>query len=431
MQSHDADAEFFSARSHSPESPRAKDIRLPFERDRARLVHSAAFRRLQGKTQVMGVGEGDFHRTRLTHSLECAQLGVGLRDQLKRTKAIPGGLEKWFPCKALVEAACFAHDIGHPPFGHGGESALHIELWEAGGFEGNAQTLRVLTRLEKYKRPGWGINPTRRLILAVLKYPVPYSRFFSESVRDKPPKCYFDEEQEIVDWALTGFCESDRLHLAETDAKGKALHRSFDCSLMELADDIAYGVHDIEDIVARGLAVPDDFSTALKDAFDEVGGELVTNCGPLRAATLLRGLSSGSFERKQAIGTLVSAFCTAVKVVEVPEFEHPLLRFKVALPPAHHTVLTQLKTMAFRLVIRRAAVQQLERRGQRIVRDLFRAVLEDPEELIPRQAWEDGDATASRSRRVCDYVAGMTDSYAEKVYRRLFLPGFGSSGDEL
>lgn len=425
------DLGFFEQRYHSSEDPRANDVRHPFERDRARIVHSAAFRRLQGKTQVMGVGEGDFHRTRLTHSLECAQLGVGLRDQLKRSNGVPDALLKWMPCKPLVEAACLAHDIGHPPFGHGGEAALHAELWNSGGFEGNAQTLRVLGRLEKVKSPGWGINPTRRLVLAVLKYPVRYSFFFDGTARKKPPKCYYDLEAPIVDWALSGFSSRDRRDLLAVDAEGKASHRTFDCSLMELADDIAYGVHDIEDIVARRLASPEEIRHEIKQAFSQIGGHLDTNCGSLTAETVLDGFAGGSFERKQAVGTLVSAFCTAVEAVKSGDFEHPLLRFKAALPDAHHALLASFKKLAYRLVIRRAAVQQLERRGQRVVRDVYNAMLENPEELIPTQSWKDGDVEATRQRRVCDYVAGMTDSYAVKVYRRLFVPGFGSSGDEL
>lgn len=132
-------------------------------RDRGRVIHSAAFRRLQGKTQVMGVGEGDFHRSRLTHSIECAQIGAGLVDQLERTLgAVPPGFETWMPSRALIEAACFAHDLGHPPFGHGGEKALQVELRVSGGFESNAHTLRLLTRLEKYKHQGCDATRTAR-----------------------------------------------------------------------------------------------------------------------------------------------------------------------------------------------------------------------------------------------------------------------------
>src|SRR6478736_4796790 len=135
--------EQFEERFYETEAPRPGDVRTAYERDRARIIHSAGFRRLQGKTQVMGVGEGDFHRTRLTHSIECALIGIGLLDQVKRTVAAPAGAMQWLPCRALVEAACYAHDLGHPPFGHGGERALHSKMKDHGGFEGNCQTLRI------------------------------------------------------------------------------------------------------------------------------------------------------------------------------------------------------------------------------------------------------------------------------------------------
>ena len=182
------DPSYFEERRHESGEPRPGDVRSHYERDRARIVHSAAFRRLQGKTQVMGVGEGDFHRTRLTHSIECAQIGNGLLNHLRCTD-VPKEFLDWIPSRDLIEAACFAHDLGHPPFGHGGEKALHTRMIQHGGFEGNGQTLRIITRLEKYKQKGWGIDPTRRLVLAILKYPVSYSTFDIIKCTAKPPKC--------------------------------------------------------------------------------------------------------------------------------------------------------------------------------------------------------------------------------------------------
>jgi dGTPase len=432
--------EFFEERFHGAEPLRPDDIRTQFERDRGRVVHSSAFRRLQGKTQVMGVGEGDFHRTRLTHSIECAQIGAGLIDQVERKKAVQEAFRAWLPSRALIEAACFAHDLGHPPFGHGGEAALHKEMREFGGFEGNGQTLRLLVRLEKYKQRGWGINPTRRLVLAVLKYPVPYSFFASDKFTRKfgldkftrkPPKCYFDAEKDVVSWAVRGFDEADRAKLDELDNKGKPVHRTFDSSVMELADDIAYGIHDIEDIVARRLADQASVHDALANAFEVVDGALDVNSGTIGADGINAGLFGTSFERKQTVSRLVSAFVTSVRVEQHEDFTHPLLRYRMGLPSAHRTLLEQLRDMSLDLVIRKAHVRQLERRGERVIADLFRSLREDPEQLIPRGSWNDGDVAAPKERRICDYVAGMTDSYAERVYRRLFVPGFGSSSDEL
>jgi dGTPase len=426
-----AQEHWLAERVHEQEPPLPGDVRSPFERDYARLIHSAAFRRLQGKTQVMGVGEGDFHRTRLTHSLECAQIGVGLREQLDRTGQVPTPLAPWFPDRCLVETACLAHDLGHPPFGHGGEAALHRCMQHHGGFEGNAHTLRLLCRLEKYKEQGFGLNPTRRLVLAVLKYPAPYSVAVDGREPAKAPKCYFDAEAPIVTWATSGLPASDTARLHERSARGALLHRTFDCSVMELADDVAYGVHDIEDIVARRLADRDAVHAELERAFEAVGGTLHSPAGVLSAARLSEGLFANSFTRKRTISTLVSAFLRSVQIAEVVGFTHPLLTYRAGLEPAHRVILDHLKALSFRLVIDRAHIRQLEWRGQRVVTQLFTAMAERPEQLIPGGSWDDGDTTAPDERRVADYLAGMTDAYAEKVYRRLFETGHGSSRDEL
>lgn len=415
-----------------PEASRPGDKRHPFERDRARVIHSAGFRRLQGKTQVMGVGEGDFHRTRLTHSIECAQIGQGILRHVSEKK-MPKRAKEWLPSRDLIEAACFAHDLGHPPFGHGGEIALHQKMRDHGGFEGNGQTLRILSRLEKHERKGRGLNPTRRLMLAVLKYPVPYSAFDPARHPKKPPKCYFDEEQEFVEWAIAPFTESDRMRLGERDPiEDRPIHHTLDCSVMELADDIAYGIHDLEDIAGRRLAAPEEFRLAITSAFKEIGGSIKTGDGELDAEKVLDALLGGSFERKPMVGLLVNLFITAADVQPVDGFEHSLLAHKVDLPEPHKTLLHQLKGLSFDLVIRKAQVQQLERRGQWVVDALYGALSDDPKQLIPVSSFSDLKATsAPLPRLICDYIAGMTDSYAEKVYHRLFTPGVGSSRDEI
>jgi dGTPase len=420
---------FFEERLHKTDEPRPGDVRTPFQRDRARILHSAAFRRLQGKTQVMGVGEGDFHRTRLTHSIECAQIGNGLLEKLLSRSDIPKPLSPWMPCRDLIEAACFAHDLGHPPFGHGGEKALYALMRDYGGFEGNGQTLRIVTRLEKYRRKGWGVDPTRRLVLAVLKYPIPYNHFDLSKHPKKPPKCFLDTEQDIVDWALEGFSNSDRRCLLECNEKGKPKHRSFDCYLMELADDIAYGIHDIEDIVARRLVEREELQQSIQKAFADA--ECASCEDGLTPDQVVGDLYESSYQRKQMIARLVNVFVANVCVQLSDAFEHPLFRYRPTLSEKNARLLANLKDISFNLIIDKAQVQQLEQRGQRVVRSLFEAMKDDPERLIPSPSWGDREDGASIMRAVCDYVAGMTDAYAEKVYRRLFVPGFGSSGDEL
>ena len=424
------------AKRQDPEESRSGDKRQEFSRDRARVIHSAGFRRLQGKTQVMGVGEGDFHRTRLTHSVECAQIGYGLLEHVpgkERSEDVDPGIEAWLPSRDLLEAACLAHDLGHPPFGHGGERALHAKMRDHRGFEGNGQTLRILTRLEKHRLRGRGLNPTRRLVLAVLKYPVPYSDFDLSKHDPDPPKCFFDEEREIVDWAMEPFqdYERDLLRYRDPD-KDRPVFHTLDCSIMELADDIAYGIHDLEDIAGRQLTPSDEFYEAVVGAFDKVGGSVGEGEGLLTGKEIAESFLKGAFQRKPTVSKLVNHFITRASIQKVQHFMHPLLAHKVELPDAEQELLGALKKVSYSLVVKRAHVQQLERRGQRVVSNLYDAFMDDPKALIPTSSLKDLRATGAPTERVvCDYVAGMTDRYAEMVYHRFFTPGFGSSSDEI
>lgn len=215
------------------------DARSPWGIDYSRIVHSSSFRRLQGKTQILSVGDGDFHRTRLTHSLETAQIAEGI---LERLTALPQVAE--LPAGQLVRAIALAHDLGHPPFGHCGESALNASMAGSGGFEGNGQTLRILARLE-YFSDGFGADLTRRAMLGILKYPVSYAEATAaRGIRlgeraAKPPKCYLDAERDVVDWLLADFTERDAARMRELlpSSRGpKPINRTLDCTIMEVAD---------------------------------------------------------------------------------------------------------------------------------------------------------------------------------------------------
>ena len=266
---------------------RDNDKRTEWERDYARLIHSAAFRRLQSKTQVLGLGESDFYRTRLTHSMEVAQIGTGILRSLKaKYKNQDQEIYDVLPDEALMNAICLAHDIGHPPFGHGGEVALNIRMREHGGFEGNGQTLRILTQLDKYTE-NYGLNPTRRLLLGVLKYPSSYTatvqesaygelkspRWLSESKKQKPPKCYLDTEDKVVDWILeplnSNIIEFTKL---EPHKSGhlKPANKALDTSIMELADDISYSLHDLEDAISLGMITRTDWEDHNQVVFQKV-----------------------------------------------------------------------------------------------------------------------------------------------------------------
>ena len=159
---------------------RRDDHRSAYERDRARILHSGAFRRLQAKTQVHGNSFDDFHRTRLTHSLEAAQLGTGIVAQLKKKQP---EFKDLLPSDSLIDSLCLAHDIGHPPYGHGGEVALNYMMREHGGFEGNAQTFRIVTKLEPYTEQ-FGMNLARRTLLGLIKYPAMISQTRAAKVPD-------------------------------------------------------------------------------------------------------------------------------------------------------------------------------------------------------------------------------------------------------
>lgn len=424
--------EIFRERVWEKEAFREDDARDDYQRDKARIIHSAAFRRLQAKTQTMGIGESDFHRTRLTHSIEVAQIGEGIVSSLRRRYSQETEIGQWLPSLDLIAAACYAHDLGHPPFGHGGERALHRKMVEFGGFEGNGQTLRILTRLEKYKEHH-GTNPTRRMMLAVLKYPANFADFDKADFLDHPPKCYLGTENKIVDWLLQEPFSVDevRLFRNERNAKGKPSNHTFDCSIMECADDIAYGVHDLEDVVARDMAAKGDVLALINEAFEKCGGPISFGKTSVTMEEFEKNLYGKSHERKQFIGKLVNLFISSIDVEQRPGMQHPLMRYKAKFDKKTDNLLQSLKDVTSDLVIKQAKVQQLEYRGEMIVEKLFDALIEKPEKLVPKKAWESLHEDDTKERRVCDYIAGMTDPYAQKIYQRLFVPGFGSSHDEL
>ncbi|MCL2595890.1 MAG: deoxyguanosinetriphosphate triphosphohydrolase, partial [Promicromonosporaceae bacterium] len=214
----DADVE-----RYAPESPKSR-LRTPFERDRARVVHSSAMRRLGAKTQVLTPGTDDFVRTRLTHSLEVAQIG---REMGRALGCDPD----------VVDAACLAHDLGHPPFGHNGEQALAEVAADIGGFEGNAQTLRLLTRLEP-KVAGAGLNLTRAALDASVKYPWLLGQGPRRPDGTATGKFgVYADDAPVFKWLRQG---------------APVGMQAMEAQVMDLADDIAYSVHDVEDAVAGG-----------------------------------------------------------------------------------------------------------------------------------------------------------------------------------
>jgi len=425
---------------------RQEDHREEYERDRARVIHSSAFRRLQAKTQILGVLEGDFHRTRLTHSMEVAQIGRGL--VLNLQKKFPE-LNDLLPRLEQIETTGLAHDLGHPPFGHGGETALNCAMADYGGFEGNGQTLRILTLLESHS-PENGLDLTRRTLLGVLKYPVPYANLCKTSSPDatdksanlnfqqtwKPPKCFLDTEQEVFNWIVAPLSNTDQVRFCEytrptTQSHGRSLHKALDTSLMNLADDIAYGVHDFEDGIVLRLLTREHW----QEVAQQLDPKWAEKNNLLQIETMLFTRTDNSgYSRRQAVGALVHALISSAELKLNDEFEEPLLGWNVILPEEPQRFLKALKETVSRHVIQLNTVQAATFKGRKIVLSLFDALSAEPEMLLPSSfqlLWKEAKSDLQQKRIICDFIAGMTDQYANRFYERLFLPGHGSVFDRI
>ncbi|MGX1925374.1 anti-phage deoxyguanosine triphosphatase [Vibrio sp. NH-7] len=416
---------------------RRDDHRSPFQRDRARILHSAAFRRLQAKTQVHGNSFDDFHRTRLTHSLEAAQLGTGIVAQLKKKQP---EFRDLLPSDSLIDSLCLAHDIGHPPYGHGGEVALNYMMRDHGGFEGNAQTFRIVTKLEPYTEH-FGMNLSRRTLLGLIKYPamisqtraaiLPQSVSHQRQLRARdwtPAKGLYDCDQDLFDWLLSPLsCKDKALFsamrdetLTETQHK-KTRYKSLDCSIMELADDIAYGVHDLEDAIVLGMVN--------RHQWIEGAASQLADCGDpwfeKHIMSITDMLFAGThFQRKDAIGGMVNALLTSISVkpVDAP-FECELLSFNAFLEPTMATALDILKHFVSDYVIQVPHVQVVEYKGQQIIMDIFEALSADPERLLPTQVrhqWAQKSTETEGYRVIADYISSMTDGHAQRLHQQLF-----------
>jgi dGTPase len=410
----DADTERWSV-----ESPKSR-ARTPFERDRARIVHSSALRRLGAKTQVLGPGSDDFVRTRLTHTLEVAQVG---REIGKALGCDPD----------IVDTACLAHDLGHPPFGHNGERALADIAVDIGGFEGNAQTLRLLTRLEPKAvtddgRPV-GLNLTRASLDASVKYPW--------GAGEGPPRAdgrathkfgVYEDDRPVFDWLRAG---------APSQVK------CLEAQVMDLADDVSYSVHDVEDAVVGGrieLAVLEDaeerdrvvravhawYGTAQDAAELEAAigrlqktGHLVTGFdGSRRALAALKDATS------QLIGRFTGAAQEATRAVFG---DGPLTRYAARLVVPDETVaeILVLKGIAVAYVMAPREQEPLYQRQREVIADLVEVLADRaPVALEPSFAadWAEAADDAARLRVVVDQVASLTDVSAMQLHARLVRP---------
>ncbi|QSB13169.1 deoxyguanosinetriphosphate triphosphohydrolase [Natronosporangium hydrolyticum] len=385
--------------------------RGPYQRDRARVLHSAGFRRLASKTQVhtAGTGSDAFLRTRLTHSLEVAQIAREMGEHL--------GCDP-----DVVDTAGLAHDLGHPPFGHNGEHALNQVAAECGGFEGNAQTLRVLTRLEA-KIPGAGLNLTRASLDATCKYP-----WFR---RDGERKFgVYADDVEVFEWlrAATPPAEPDR--------------RCLEAQVMDWADDVAYSVHDVEDGFHSGyvslgplLADADERAALCADVArvysPESADDLAEPLAELLAHPVVAPLSDydGSHAAQAALkrftSVLTGRFVAAAVAATRTEFgTGPLRRYDadVLVPRLVRAQCALLKGIALRYVMRRRSLESWYSEQRQLLTELVAALLDRaPDRLDPVFAatWKAASDDAARLRVVVDQVASLTDPSAIAWHREL------------
>jgi len=341
--------------------------RSAFQRDRDRILHTTAFRRLEYKTQVFVNYEGDYYRTRLTHTLEAAQIGRTIARALRANED-------------LVEAIALAHDLGHTPFGHSGEEALHELMADHGGFEHNRQSLRIVEKLEKRYPNFRGLNLTWETREGIIKHKTEYDK--GSGLRYEPEK-----------------------------------RATLEGQIVNAADEIAYSTHDLDDGLRAGLIAPQELSgiTLWERVLDSVGvrGEEFTEMNRHRVIRSLIG-----FEVTEIIEA-TSRRLDESKVRSVEELRslpHDIVGFSEEIVEANR----ELKDFLLKNLYRHYRVMRMQAKAKRFISQLFRAYIEEPAQLpdSTREELKEDDLY----RVVCDYIAGMTDRYALEEYTKLFEP---------
>jgi dGTPase len=366
--------------------------RSPFRRDCDRVIHSTAFRRLKHKTQVFVFHEGDHYRTRLTHSLEVAQIARALARQL--------GLDE-----DLTETLALAHDLGHPPFGHAGERALDSCLRDHGGFDHNAQTLRVLTSLEHRYPEFDGLNLTWEALEGIVKHNGPLIQ-----PGGVPAQRY--RERGIP----ASILEYNAIH-----PLGLATFASLEAQVATIADDIAYDAHDIDDGLRAGLFGVDDLRVIplTAEMIEEIAGQYPVLDDARRGAELVRELISfliGAvfLETRRRLDSARPGTADDVRR------HHEAL---IAFPLGAEQAEAEIKAFLHERMYRHPRVTRIMGEAEQIVRDLFARYQEMPGDLpaewAPRQGWSAENET-DRARRIGNFIAGMTDRFALTEHQRLF-----------
>ncbi|WP_320776447.1 deoxyguanosinetriphosphate triphosphohydrolase [Streptomyces sp. CRN 30] len=407
-----------SAERWAPE-PDKRPGRTAFQRDRARVLHSGALRRLAGKTQVVTPGQptqawDPSPRTRLTHSLECAQVGRELGAAL--------GCDP-----DLVEAACLSHDLGHPPFGHNGEQALNEFAARCGGFEGNAQSLRLLTRIEPKRfteERSVGLNLTRATLDAATKYPWPRGAHPTDPASGKFG--VYEDDRPVFDWV-------------RQDAPGTRV--CFEAQVMDWADDVAYSVHDLEDGLHAGhvdpgclLAEPERqavFVTA-RNRYAPPGTDPAELAAALDRLLAQRwwphgydGSALAQARLKDATSQLIGRFCLAAEHATRAAYgDGRLTRYaaELVVPLDARLECAVLKAVADRYVMQRAEQEQLRADQRIVVLELAEALTRRaPDGLDPqfRALFDRAPDDRARERVIVDQIASLTDASARTLHARL------------
>lgn len=389
------------------DEPAKRAGRTEFMRDRARVIHSAALRRLAAKTQVAVPWENDFQRTRLSHSLECAQIGRELGESLG---ADPD----------LQDTACLAHDLGHPPFGHNGEEALASIATEFGGFEGNAQSFRLLVRLEAKTIDGvgksMGLNLTRASLDGATKYPWPRSHNLRKFG-------VYDDDVAVFDWMR----------------KGAPIHKKcIEAQIMDWSDDCAYSVHDLEDAIFANQISVKNFETDFEDLYSVMVRDYGSNASQQEAVDAHKRLSALSAwphyydgtlrslaRLKDSTSQLIGRFVLAAELeTRKVHGDGPLSRYgaDLEIPREQIVEVDFLKAIAGHYLINAAHSQDRYAKQQVIISELVEMLrARAPQELDSffLKSWNEASDEIARMRVIIDQVAALTDPGAYALHARL------------
>jgi dGTPase len=426
-------------RYYEEPAPSAKDHRHPTERDRDRILHSSAFRRLQGKTQVFGIGQADFYRTRLTHSVEVAQLARAIaNNMLVEQPQLQGCITP-----ELAEAAALAHDLGHPPFGHAGEQTLDSCMLEVSRsartrkkaalrFESNAQTFHILVSAEP-KSPAYpGLNLTRATLAGVMKYP-----FQQDSAHEK---FIFSDDLEVARWALKGGAS---MIGAGSKVDGQP-QTPLTCHILNWADDCAYSIHDIEDALqAQFLRAGDlkdaQFARRVAAHYERTRqdgdvpalgvAEIRERLRDLEKRIRVRDGGDERAQRKQALRNILNDLIVAVSVERCPGRRRIDYAWRLVVPDESRILSQLCKAVIWEAVITEPRVAAMSTKGREILHDLFHLLMGELVEkrscaLFPRHyrpivetALQRGELEAARA--VCNFLALLTDMDALRLHSLL------------